>query len=671
MANFDELKQIVEENIRPNYNEEITGQILQGVLLEAIDEINEKKADAGSGPGPVPSLDGAVRYDETQDLTDTEKQTARINIGSASYGDIEDIEGLIPSQASIVNQLADKNFVNSTIQTATADFRGNWYNWDSVPVDASEYPEDYKGSHIPTNKDYMVVQNAELYGFSPDIERSWIVGEICVGRLQGDSMAMYYCVNDFDGRAVDSPDSFQILFYTGSYVGNFFDAEEWYEGNICSYNNQFYECTANVDTTLENTPDKDTEHWDFISMNYNNIRFGTWRFKYSGLWAEMGKDGWLPEYQVNETPLTAAQLAAINSGINDDLVKKIEESVIDVREDGVSVVSEGIASLSKRVFFAEYGVTTFNEVRSAYNSGKIVALKRSQWGDDFLGYLNTSTNNWADFVAWLATAGEGSYLRIHLTSANVWSTAEVNLEKTANKVTTLNASSNDTQYPSAKCVYDAINAAGNVFYAVYGTTTYNEVLAAYNAGKVVFVYTDTYVYKAYKKSTTTIYFYALYGSGKIPDTFRTIKLDSSGWGGLDVGTIQLKKLVTSIGPSSTDEQYPSAKATYDAIRPDMNYYDSSLPSTIQPNVLTYVSALDGNVTVTLATIPEAEEFKENEYRLIFNTGDNAPTITWDSSIRAFGGSIAKDGQGKPVILANKHYEFSILGGYAIGIEMDV
>ena len=50
---------------------------------------------------------------------------------------------------------------------------------------------------------------------------------------------------------------------------------------------------------------------------------GTWRFKYSGTWTTNGKNGWLPEYQVNETPLTSAQLAALNSGITDTAVTKL------------------------------------------------------------------------------------------------------------------------------------------------------------------------------------------------------------------------------------------------------------------------------------------------------------------------------------------------------------
>ena len=129
----------------------------------------------------------------------------------ALYSDVEAIDELIPSQATTSNQLADKAFVNSSVQTASANFRGNWADWAAVPSVATDYPVDYAGNKTPTVNDYLVVQDASDYTLD----------------------------------------------------------------------------------TLE----------------------GTWRFKYSGEWDTDGKAGWLPEYQVNETPLSAAQLAALNSGI--------------------------------------------------------------------------------------------------------------------------------------------------------------------------------------------------------------------------------------------------------------------------------------------------------------------------------------------------------------------
>lgn len=139
---------------------------------------------------------------------------------ATNTGNISTINGKIPNQATPDNQLADKAFVNSSVQTATANFRGSWANWAAVPNDADDYPADYSGSKTPTVNDYLVLQDASDY----------------------------------------------------------------------------------TEETLT----------------------GTWRFKYSGTWTTDGKSGWYPEYQVNETPLTAAQLAALNSNITAALTQKLQ-----------------------------------------------------------------------------------------------------------------------------------------------------------------------------------------------------------------------------------------------------------------------------------------------------------------------------------------------------------
>ena len=92
------------------------------------------------------------------------------NLFSGYQDEIDDINALIPGQATESNQLADKSFVNSTVATNAANFRGNWTNWSAVPTEASLYPEDYVGNRTPTNNDYMMVQDTSDYdGF----EGSW------------------------------------------------------------------------------------------------------------------------------------------------------------------------------------------------------------------------------------------------------------------------------------------------------------------------------------------------------------------------------------------------------------------------------------------------------------------------------------------------------------------
>lgn len=135
------------------------------------------------------------------------------------------------------NQLANRQFVNSSITHNAAYFRGNWGSWANVPTDPNLYPVDTEGNKKPTNNDYLVL--ADMTGY----------------------------VN----------------------------------------------------------PDEPTRTYE-----------GTWRFKYIGEWDDeisegviRGKNGWKPEYQVNEKPLTAEQLLALNSGINQTKVTNYDAHLLN------------------------------------------------------------------------------------------------------------------------------------------------------------------------------------------------------------------------------------------------------------------------------------------------------------------------------------------------------
>ena len=188
-----------------------------GVLQDNIDTETQSRIDADNSLSNDIGTEATIRQN-ADDLLASDISNASSRITS--------IEDKIPSQASSSNQLADKSFVNSSIQTNTANFRGNWNTWSDVPSDDVDlYPQDYAGNRIPTVNDYLVVKNASDY-------------------------------------------------------------------------------TAN---TLS----------------------GTWRFKYGGVWETDGKNGWIPEYQVNEEPLTSEQVYAINSGITSDKVSSYDAHLID------------------------------------------------------------------------------------------------------------------------------------------------------------------------------------------------------------------------------------------------------------------------------------------------------------------------------------------------------
>lgn len=66
---------------------------------------------------------------------------------------VDSIEGMIPNQASSSNQLADKNFVNSSIATNTANFLGTYQTL-----------ADIEAIQNPTNNDYAFLETTDSSG---------------------------------------------------------------------------------------------------------------------------------------------------------------------------------------------------------------------------------------------------------------------------------------------------------------------------------------------------------------------------------------------------------------------------------------------------------------------------------------------------------------------------
>ena len=80
----------------------------------------------------------------------------------ANSDDIDAIEALIPEAASAQNQLADKDFVNSSIQTATADFKGTFNSLaelQQVSANANDYgyvvSKDAEGNTVYSRYKYV------------------------------------------------------------------------------------------------------------------------------------------------------------------------------------------------------------------------------------------------------------------------------------------------------------------------------------------------------------------------------------------------------------------------------------------------------------------------------------------------------------------------------------
>ena len=139
---------------------------------------------------------------------------------------------------------------------------------------------------------------------------------------------------------------------------------------------------------------------------------------------------------------------------------KIKQDIADLQAKDVEIGQE-LTELSERVgnleedepiFKAIYGETKIEEIIAAYEAGKVVHCDYNS-----LCYELVRINNGEAFFA--AALGIITY-RMICSAASKWVGTTFSLEETKNKVTTLSSSSTDTQYPSAKAVYDALQNVG-------------------------------------------------------------------------------------------------------------------------------------------------------------------------------------------------------------------
>ena len=169
------LQNTKQDNLTAGDNISITNNVISAVdtiyddtevrgLISQVDQKVDALDDFECGT-IVPTTTNFV---EGTEYTVHEALQRTANLFEGYQGEIDDINDLIPNQATTSNQLADKAFVNNTVATNAANFRGNWNTWTAVPTNISDYPEDYTGSKTPTNNDYLVIQDASGYSASCD-----------------------------------------------------------------------------------------------------------------------------------------------------------------------------------------------------------------------------------------------------------------------------------------------------------------------------------------------------------------------------------------------------------------------------------------------------------------------------------------------------------------------
>lgn len=243
--------------------------------------------------------------------------------------------------------------------------------------------------------------------------------------------------------------------------------------------------------------------------------------------------------------------------IYDDTEIRQELTELSAEVSGLSEKIENLPSAESDVFKAVYGETSFAEIREAYDNGKVIHCDYKTQCYVLSRILETA-------AYFDALSAPNSY---RITCSNDgWAETIYQLELKTNKVTSLSESSTDTQYPSAKAVYEALQNVGggsSVFEAVYGVTTYDELVAAVKTKKHVICFYNNRVYNLCNYQENMDIFFSC-----VTSAVYTVScaVANGKWSASQYNFENAAYKTTSLSSASTDTQYPSAKAVYEAIQ---------------------------------------------------------------------------------------------------------
>lgn len=150
-------------------------------------EKDTKKVYIGDGNTELKNLVASSDYDEAiknleavdiatkQSLEDLkvqyEAKVSTLEAADTTNSDaIGEINKKIPGEASETNQLADKQYVISHIQSSAGSFQGTWENWANVPSTLNNTPT-YPST--PKANDYLIVSSASDYVGDKTLSGTW------------------------------------------------------------------------------------------------------------------------------------------------------------------------------------------------------------------------------------------------------------------------------------------------------------------------------------------------------------------------------------------------------------------------------------------------------------------------------------------------------------------
>lgn len=314
--------------------------------------------------------------DSKQDTLSTTQQNA-VNSGITSslvtqigtnQTNISNISALIPSQATDQNQLADKDFVNSSINAFAAFYitrnaAGDPFRTKAELNGTSTY---YSGGsvRVPTTNDYCIILADETKATSVSGYSAFTSTDQYVG---------YHVIYNYTDTLVTSANKDSIGITPGTTV-----------------------CYYTIPTT---------------------------RYSYQG-------SQWEYQYTLNDTSLTAAQLAAINSGITSSLVAQISTNASNISSlssskanDNAVVHLTGAETISGIKTFSANTIFTGNltDGTNSINIAGIVAKANKTTGADY----TLTAANWNNNTYTLSVTGKTASNNALVSNSNTGTNQEV------------------------------------------------------------------------------------------------------------------------------------------------------------------------------------------------------------------------------------------------------
>lgn len=549
MANYNRLKDAIITVIKTNGNNEITGVLLQQVLLAMIGSLGTGYQFAGvlTSETVLGQSDKRLFYIAPPGEYDNnfvvpggcigivfgsaEWEMAVLNILaivddlvtggtnaalSAEQGKVlktmleeavANITALIPSQASSQNQLADKAFVNSSIATNTA----NYISDNGQPFQSLADLLAYSG--ILTNNDYAFVVGTDANGNTTYTRYKY--------SARTDEWAAEYVLNNSS-----------------------FTAAQWAaisSGITAALVQKLSELPVEVVTYTAQTLTAAQKQQAQANLGLQSV------LKYT------------------EQTLTDEQKLQVLANIGlQNVLRYAEQSLTDEQK---AQARTNIGATAPEVFWAEYGSTTAAEIDAAVAAGKVVFcnFNNRQYS---LG-LPQSGNN---ITFGIIYGGSSYYLLLNRTN-DTWMQGSNSLENTSNKSQSVETDKdNTTKYPSTKAVADAITAGKQIFLVTYEETPIADIQAAVASGKVPICIKDGGVFVYALEDSTTIIFsrLRLHNEGYIRITKAT-----GVWynGGVSLENPE-NKTGDIVGNKTSTSKYPTVKAVADALAGKQNVIDS-------------------------------------------------------------------------------------------------